>query len=122
MSRKILDESRIHPDIREHMATNHADIVREVEAAVSASPVVIVGMRLNPVVRSARKALDNANIAYKYLEYGGYFSDWRRRNALKMWTGWPTFPMIFVRGVLVGGGSDLAKLLESGALGRIIAG
>jgi monothiol glutaredoxin len=122
MPRRILDESRIHPAIREHVATNHADIVREVEAAVSASAVVIVGMRWNPVVRSARKALDNANIAYKYLEYGSYFSDWRRRNALKMWTGWPTFPMVFVRGVLVGGGSDVAKLLESGELGRIIAG
>lgn len=122
MPRKILDENRTHPAIREHLATHHADIVREVEAAVSANPVVIVGMKLNPVVRSARKALDNATIAYKYLEYGSYFSEWRRRNALKMWTGWPTFPMVFVKGVFVGGGSDLAKLLESGELGRIMAG
>jgi monothiol glutaredoxin len=122
MPRETLDESRIHPAIRERVATHHADIVREVEAAVSSSPVVIVGMRLNPAVRSARKALDNANIAYKYLEYGGYFSEWRRRNALKMWTGWPTFPMVFVKGIFVGGGSDLAKLLESGELGRIMAG
>ncbi len=122
MPRKVLDESRIHPAVREHVATNHADIVREVEAAVSASPVVIVGMRQNPVVRSARKALDNAKIAYKYLEYGSYFSEWRRRNALKMWTGWPTFPMVFVKGVLIGGGSDLAKLLESGELERMMAG
>jgi glutaredoxin-related protein len=30
-----------------------------------------------------------------------------------MWTGWPTFPMVFVRGVLVGGASDLIKLIES---------
>ena len=122
MPRETLDESRIHPAIRELVATHHADIVREVEAAVSSNPVVIVGMKQNPVVRSARKALDNANIAYKYLEYGSYFSGWRRRNSLKMWTGWPTFPMIFVKGVFVGGGSDLAKLLESGELGRIMAG
>jgi monothiol glutaredoxin len=121
MPRQVLDESRIHPAIREHVATNHADIVREVEAAVSASPVVIVGMALNPAVRNARKALDNAKIAYKYLGYGGYLREWRRRNALKMWTGWPTLPMIFVRGVLVGGASDLAKLLESGDLQRMIA-
>jgi monothiol glutaredoxin len=31
-----------------------------------------------------------------YLEYGSYTKGWRRRLALKMWTGWPTFPMIFV--------------------------
>jgi monothiol glutaredoxin len=122
MPRKILDEGRIHPAIREHVATHHGDIVREVEAAVSANPIVIVGMAQNPVVRSARKALDNAKIAYKYLGYGSYLSEWRRRNALKMWTGWPTFPMVFVKGVLVGGGSDLAKLLESGELERMMAG
>jgi glutaredoxin-related protein len=33
-----------------------------------------------------------------------------------MWTGWPTFPMVFVKGVLVGGASDLKKLLETGDL------
>ena len=57
---------------------------------------------------AARKALDARGIAYKYLEYGGYLSEWRRRNALKMWTGWPTFPMVFVKGTLVGGYADLA--------------
>ena len=54
-------------------------------------------------MRRARKVLDAAGIAYHYLEYGSYFSDWRRRNSLKMWTGWPTFPMVFVKGALVGG-------------------
>ena len=34
-----------------------------------------------------------------------------RRLALKMWTGFPTFPMIFVDQQLVGGNSDLEKLL-----------
>src|SRR5207245_2254629 len=42
----------------------------------------------------------------------------RKRFAVKMWTGWPTFPMVFVKGVLVGGASDLAKLIESGELPR----
>jgi glutaredoxin-related protein len=35
-----------------------------------------------------------------------------------MWTGWPTLPMVFVNGVLVGGASDLKRLLESGELTR----
>ena len=34
-------------------------------------------------------------LAYRYLpEYGSYFGGWRRRLALKMWTGWPTVPMV----------------------------
>jgi glutaredoxin-related protein len=65
--------------------------------------------------------LDAAKIPYQYLEYGSYLAEWRRRNALKMWTGWPTFPMVFVKGVLVGGADDLEKLIASGELARMVA-
>jgi glutaredoxin-related protein len=120
MPRQILDESRIHAAIRETIAAHHADIVREVQEAVAANAVVVVGMRQNPMPRYARKILDGDSIAYKYLEYGSYLSGWRRRNALKMWTGWPTFPMVFVRGVLVGGAKDLARLHASGELKKLL--
>ena len=119
--RRVLDESRIHPAIRATIGSHHADIVREVESAVAANDVVVVGMRQNPMPRRARKALDARGIAYKYLEYGSYLNTWRRRNALKMWTGWPTFPMIFVKGVLIGGATDLERLIDSGELARLLA-
>ena len=70
--------------------------------------------RAGPVV------LDAAGVAYKYLEYGSYLSEWRRRNALKMWTGWPTFPMVFVKGALVGGADDLERLIASGELAKLL--
>jgi len=47
-------------------------------------------------------------------------SQWRRRTALKMWTGWQTFPMVFVKGTLVGGANDVQKLIESGELQRLL--
>jgi monothiol glutaredoxin len=122
MIRNILDESHIHPAIRGIVANHHADIVREVQAAMSANDVVVVGMKQNPFPKKARKALDAAGIPYKYLEYGGYLDNWRRRNALKMWTGWPSFPMVFVKGVLVGGADDLGRLITSGELSRMRAG
>ncbi len=71
--------------------------------------------------RKARRALDAAGVTHQYLEYGSYFSIWRRRNALKMWTGWPTFPMVFVKGTLIGGAHDLDKLVSSGELQRMLA-
>jgi glutaredoxin-related protein len=120
MPRPILDESRIHPAVREKIATNRVDIVREVEAAIAANAVVVVGMRQNPAPRRARRLLDAANVPYQYLEYGSYLSEWRRRNALKMWTGWPTYPMVFVKGVLVGGADDLEKLIASGELAKMV--
>jgi len=117
MPRPILAESQIHPAVREKIANYRTEIVKEVQAAAAANDIVVVGMRQNPHPRHARKALDAAGLAYKYLEYGSYLGEWRRRLALKMWTGWPTFPMVFVKGVLVGGADDLVRLLESGALG-----
>src|SRR5436190_6347478 len=118
MPRNILNEAQIHPAVRGKVATHGADIVKEVQAAVAGNEIVVVGMRQNPFPKKARKLLDEAGLAYKYLEYRSYFGGWRRRLALKMWTGWQTLPMVFVKGVLVGGASDLQRLIESGELGR----
>ena len=120
MPRPILDEQHIHAALREKVANNRVAIVKEVQDAVATNDVVIVGMAINPAPRKARKLLDAAGIPYKYMEYGSYFRDWRRRTALKMWTGWQTFPMIFVKGVFIGGASDMAKLIESGELRRML--
>src|SRR5882762_9820464 len=116
MPRKVLPESQIHPAVREKLASYRADFVREVEAVIAANRVVVIGMRQNPFPRKARKLLDANGIAYQYLGYGSYLSEWRPRLALKLWTGWPTFPMIFVQGALVGGFEDLAKLIANGEL------
>ena len=116
MPRSLLAEDRIHPAIRNKVAKHQADIVHEVQAAVARHPVVVVGMAGNPFCMRVRKALKDAGVAHEYLEYGSYFSQWRRRNALKMWTGWPTLPMVFVDGVLVGGNDDVKRLIGSGAL------
>jgi glutaredoxin-related protein len=121
MPRPILDDSHLHPAIRERVARHQHAIVEEVQQAIAVHPVVVVGMRQNPFPKRARRALAVAGVACHYLEYGSYFSDWRRRNALKMWTGWPTFPMVFVRGVLIGGADELQRLIDSGELKQMLA-
>lgn len=120
MPRPLLDESQLHPAIRAQVFALHRELVDEVIAAMAAHPVVVVGMHGNPFVRQARKALDGAGVAHHYIGCGSYVSQWRRRNALKMWSGWPTFPMVFVKGVLVGGASDLRRLMASGELKRLL--
>lgn len=121
MNRDILDMTQIHSMIREKIVNYHADILHEVKTAITDNPIVVVGMAQNPFPKKARKILEANGFKYKYLEYGSYFSTWRRRNALKMWSGWPTFPMIFVKGILVGGASELSQLVESGELARMLA-
>lgn len=121
MTRSILDEAHIHSAIRKKITDEHSEIIQEVQAAIAANGVVVVGMAQNPFPRKARKALDAVGAPYKYLEYGGYLGQWRRRNSLKMWTGWPTFPMVFVNGMLVGGAADLQRLIDSGEFSRMVA-
>ena len=121
MPRSVLDEAHIHPAIRDRVAGHQTAIVREVQAAVAQHAVVVVGMAQNPFPRRACRALRAAGVPFHELSYGSYFGDWRRRNALKMWTGWPTFPMVFVKGVLIGGAEDLQRLLDSGELPRLLA-
>lgn len=121
MTRAILDETQIHPAARAAIGGKHGDIVREVQAAIAAHQVVVVGMALNPFPRKARKILDVLGTSYQYLQYGSYLNQWHRRNALKMWSGWPTFPMVFVNGVLVGGASELQALVTSGEFSTMLA-
>jgi monothiol glutaredoxin len=117
MPRSTLPEQKIHAAIREKVAGNFADTVAEVQAAVSTHDVVVVGMAQNPHVRRARKMLSERNTPFHYLEYGSYIGEWRRRTAIKMWSGWPTFPMVFHKGILIGGADDLAKYIAAGELG-----
>ena len=120
MPRKILLEKNIHPAIQSMVSNNNSDIVTEVQEAVANNKVVVVGMAQNPQPKKARKILKKLGIEHKYLEYGNYFNTWYRRNALKMWTGWPTFPMIFINGMLIGGTKDLKQLIEADELSNLL--
>ena len=111
--RKILNESKIAPKAQESMASFYAPIIAEIEQAIQSNEWVVVGMAHNPPVKRARKFLKEKNIKYKYIEHGNYFNGWKLRLAIKLWSGWPTFPQVFHNGILVGGSSDLKVYLAS---------
>ena len=107
--RKTLPQEKIHSTALNAVASFHSDVVQEVEKAIGSNEWVIVGMRQNPVVKKARKILDDRGVKYHYLEYGSYMGAWKERLAIKLWSGWPTFPQVFHNGMLVGGAVDLEK-------------
>src|SRR4051812_5705725 len=119
MDRIVLEAARIHPAAQAKVAGNHRETVEACQRAVAEHDVVVIGMAQNPHPRRARRLLDSKGVAFKYLEYGSYLSAWRQRTALKMWTGWPTFPMIFVKGIFIGGADELEALLARGELDSI---
>lgn len=110
--RKILSESKLTPRAQESMSRFHASIVSDVEQTIQNNEWVVVGMAHNIPVIKARNFLKEKNINFKYVEYGNYFAGWKVRLAIKLWSGWPTFPQIFHNGILVGGFSDLKSYLK----------
>ncbi|EFA81923.1 hypothetical protein PPL_05155 [Heterostelium album PN500] len=90
------------------------EVIKEVEDAIKENKVVVVGMAYNPHVKEIRNNLTNAGIPFKYLEYGSYFSGWDKRLALKMWSGFPTFPQVFRNGTLIGGADTATQEIKDG--------
>jgi monothiol glutaredoxin len=119
--RPLLDPSRIGPDAAKKMAAFHTGVVGEAERAVAESPVVVIGMAQNPHVKNVRQALAKAGIEFKYIEHGSYLSKWRERLAIKLWSGWPTFPQVFVRGVLLGGEDLTIAAIADGRLRSMLS-
>jgi len=122
MTRSILANEFLSSGADRAISSFHADIVKSVEETIKRDPVVVVGMAQNPVVRKARKVLTEAGISYTYLEFGSYFSQWKPRLAIKIWSGWPTYPQVFVKGVLIGGAADTVRALQDGTLKKLLQG
>lgn len=110
--RKTLSNDKLHTGAQAAITNFHTDIVSEVEKAIATNEWVVVGMGQNPVVTKARKILADKGINYHYIGHGSYFSGWKKRLAIKLWSGWPTFPQVFHKGGLVGGAQDLEKYLN----------
>jgi glutaredoxin len=116
MERLTLPADKVSPAADRSVGNYHRRVVEEVAAAVARDKIVVVGMAQNPFVKNARKLLDEEGVKFTYLEYGSYFSQWKERLAIKLWAGFPTFPMIFRDGTLEGGFTELKKLRDEGKL------
>ena len=100
----------------------HRLVLDEVIQHVAQDDIVVIGMAWNPSVRKANTLLSSKGYTHTYLEYGSYISHWKERLSIKMWSGWPTFPQIFVKGVLIGGYDDLNTLMTTDAFQPLLDG
>ena len=111
MERNVLSNEKIHPDALEFMVKNHAQTVQEIMTAIKNNKIVIVGMGQNPVVKKARNFLESKGLEYSFISHGNYFYGWKKRLAIKLWSGWPTFPQVFIDGKLIGGCDELVRFI-----------
>jgi glutaredoxin-related protein len=110
-----------HPAAVQARANFHAETVHKVANLVATNDVIVIGMAWNPSCTRARNLLTERGVKHEYLEIGNYLGKWRERLAVKLWSGWPTYPQVFIKGQLVGGHTDLRALAESGELARLLA-
>jgi len=83
---------------------------------------MVVGINQNPVVKRARELLGEAGLAHHSVGHGDYLTGYRRRLAIKMWSGYPTFPQVFIKGALVSGYTELEAGLKDGLVRARLAG
>lgn len=114
--RTTLGNDKLTPEAAAAISSFHADVVNDIIKAVESNSIVVVGMALNPFCKKACQSLTEAKTEFKYIEIGGYLSKWKERLAIKLWSGWPTYPQVFVNGKLVGGADDLKKFIAAGNL------
>ena len=112
--RPVFDGNNVSARVATVIQQNQTEVLKEISTAVSHNAVVVVGMASNPYVKKARKALDKLGTPFTYLEYGNYFNNYDVRVAIKMWTGWSTFPQVFVKGTFIGGADDLNAEIADG--------
>ncbi len=112
MQRKVLEHESMSQPALDKIYSFHSDVVEQVIEAVLQHKVVVVGMSVNPVVKKAKNLLHQKGMEYKYLEYGSYLVGWHKRLAIKLWSGWPTYPQIFIDGKLIGGFTELKDKLS----------
>jgi monothiol glutaredoxin len=109
MTRKILASDHLSTAAQSQMIHFFPETIQEIESTIAKNEWVIVGMAQNPFVGKARKLLAEKKIEFVYLEYGSYFGKWKQRLAIKLWSGWPTFPQVFHRGQLLGGYKETSE-------------
>ena len=113
--------TKLSPQAQESIGAFHQNIIEELEKCIAENNVVLVGMALNPHVKKAKQLLTKNNIPFVYKEYGGYFSAWKERLAIKLWSGWPTFPQVFVKQTLIGGATDTQKALKTNEIQELLS-
>lgn len=116
MPRQVLDESRIHPAIRDKIAAYRSDILKEVQDAIAANDFVVGAPEPLPEegAQASRRRRHPVQVP-RVRQLPQPVAPATRDQDV---TGWPTYPLVFVKGTLIGGFSDLEKLVQEGKLTR----
>lgn len=98
------------------------DINKEIETEVKANKVLLYmkGSPEQPMCGFSYRVVQILNEVGKPYAYVNILADQEKREAVKQFGNWPTFPQLYVNGELVGGCDIVTELHESKELDQML--
>jgi monothiol glutaredoxin len=104
------------------MENNQAELNKRIQKQIDENPVILYmkGDRTFPQCGFSARVVDvleKLKISYATHDV---LSDPELRFGMKVFSKWPTFPQLFVKGELVGGSDIVYQMYESGELQKLL--
>lgn len=117
--------TKLTPNIEseEHRSTgNNVDVNARIEEQLKSHNVLLYmkGTPDFPQCGFSGQAIAALNAIGKPFSYVNIFEDQEVREGLKVYSNWPTFPQLYVKGELVGGCDIMMDMYHSGELKELI--
>lgn len=98
------------------------DILKEIDQEVKANKVLLYmkGSPEQPQCGFSYRVVQVLNEVGKPYAYVNILADQEKREAVKQYSSWPTFPQLYVNGELVGGCDIVTELYESKELQQML--
>lgn len=98
------------------------EIIERIKAQVESNPVLLYmkGTPDFPQCGFSGRAVQILEHCGAEFAFVNVFEDPEIRENLKVYSHWPTFPQLFVKGELVGGSDIMLELFQSGELQKLL--
>ena len=99
-----------------------SDAHTRIDEAVNGNDVVLFmkGSPLFPQCGFSGQTVAALNAIGKPFSFVNIFEDQEIREGLKVYSNWPTFPQLYVKGELVGGSDIVVEMYNSGELQTLL--
>lgn len=99
------------------------DIMQEIDQEVKGNDVILYmkGTPEQPMCGFSYRVVQMLSAVGKPFAYVNILADEEKRQALKTYSSWPTFPQLYVKGELVGGCDIVTELYESQELEQMLS-
>lgn len=98
----------------------YTDLLTNLSIKIETDTIVVLDMSNGTYMEKIQSIFRMKGLEIDLQEFGTPFTKKNEREAIKAWSGWQTFPQIFVNGYLIGGYIELKKSFDDGSLDKII--